>query len=351
MESGQNNIVHLSTASVIKVILCVICAVLLYVLGDIVLIALTSIVIASAINPGVEWFVARKIPRGVGVITIYTGVALAFMSIVLFVLPTLITDFSTVLEKATHSASNSDSVKKAFTGTLVEPYLPLFKNISFSDVTKEVTDKVGGNTHNPLQTATTIFGGILSFVLVVVLSFYFSVTKDGVKNFLQIITPQRHEAYVIDLWTRTQKKIGAWMQGQLVLGILVGVLTFLFLSIFKIKHALLLGVLAGVFELIPLFGSTLAAVPAVFVGFNQGGFPTALTVVFIYLVIQQFENHLFYPQVVKKLVGISPLLVILALVIGAKLGGVVGVILAIPASVLLVEYLEDVDKRKANHKH
>jgi predicted PurR-regulated permease PerM len=91
----------------------------------------------------------------------------------------------------------------------------------------------------------------------------------------------------------------------------------------------------------------LAAIPAIMLTLLDKGFGGAFGVFLWYLLVQQFENNLFYPLVVKKIVGISPLLVILALVIGAKLGGILGVILSVPVSVLLVEFFDDLDKRKA----
>ena len=99
-------------------------------------------------------------------------------------------------------------------------------------------------------------------------------------------------------------------------------------------------------EFIPVFGPTIAAVPAVLLAFSDAGVGTALLLVGLYLIIQQFENQLFYPLVVKKIVGISPIVVILALVIGAKVAGILGAILAVPLSAALMEYLDDIEKSK-----
>jgi predicted PurR-regulated permease PerM len=186
----------------------------------------------------------------------------------------------------------------------------------------------------------------LSFILIIVLSFYLTVQEDGVGKFLGIITPIRHEKYVIDLWKRSQKKIGHWMQGQLLLAVIVAVLVYLGLMILGVKNALLLAVLAGLLEVIPVFGPVISAIPAILSAFLDGGITFALLVVGLYVIIQQFENHLIYPLVVKKVVGVSPIIVILALIIGAKLAGFLGIVLAVPVVSALMEFVEDVEKKK-----
>ena len=132
----------------------------------------------------------------------------------------------------------------------------------------------------------------------------------------------------------------------MVLGLIVGVLLYLGLTILGVPNALLLAVLAGLFELIPVFGQILAAIPALALGFADGGFTAFLLVGGLYLIVQQFEAHLIYPVVVKKVVGVPPLLVILALIVGAKLAGFLGILLSVPIAAAIQEFVSDVDREK-----
>ncbi|TSC68058.1 MAG: hypothetical protein G01um101472_175 [Parcubacteria group bacterium Gr01-1014_72] len=193
---------------------------------------------------------------------------------------------------------------------------------------------------------STIFGGVLSFVLIIVLSFYLAVQEDGVTNFLRIVAPIQHQRYIIDLWKRSQRKIGLWLQGQLLLGLIVGILVYLGLTVLGIKNALLLAILAGFFEIIPVFGPILASIPGIIIGFADGGVTSGFLVIGLYLIIQQFENHLIYPLVVRKVVGVSPILVILGLVVGGKLAGFLGILLSVPIAAALMEYFSDVQRSK-----
>jgi len=164
-------------------------------------------------------------------------------------------------------------------------------------------------------------------------------------NFLRLVTPHEHEAYVVNLWARSQRKIGKWLQGQILLALLVGVLVFIGLTILDVRYALALSILAATFEIIPVFGPILAAIPSVIVAFIQS--PTlGLWVILLYVIVQQVENHIIYPLVVRKAIGVPPLLVILALLIGGKLGGLPGFILAVPIAATIMEFTNDVAERK-----
>jgi predicted PurR-regulated permease PerM len=136
------------------------------------------------------------------------------------------------------------------------------------------------------------------------------------------------------------------MQGQIILGVLVGVLVYLGLVVLQVPHAFSLAIVAATFELIPVFGPTLAAVPAVMVGFTSS-VSLGFMVIAFYVIIQQFENHLIYPIVVRKVVGVPPILVIIALLIGVKIAGFMGIILSVPLAAALMEFVNDVEKRKA----
>jgi predicted PurR-regulated permease PerM len=180
----------------------------------------------------------------------------------------------------------------------------------------------------------------------VVMSFYLAVEEDGVGKFLKIITPLKHEKYVISLWKRSQKKIGLWMQGQLILAVIIGMLVYLGLMLLGVKNALLLAFLAASFEIIPLFGPILASIPAITISFVDGGFTSALIVAGFYIIVHQFENQLIYPLVVKKVVGVSPIVSILALVAGWQLAGFLGLILSVPIASVMIEFFEDLERNK-----
>lgn len=346
--------IEISSSTIIKTVLFLIVFWLLYILRTSVLAVVAAIVIASAIDPGVRWFEKRRVPRVVGVITIYLSATALTGFILFFIVPTFLLETSSLVSNIpTYINQINDAIPLLDQGIL-EGYSPIIKqladSISNASYVQNISNGVAASSSGVFDTER-IFNGVLSLVLITVLSFYFSVTKDGVTHFLRIVTPIKNEEYVIDLWTRTKIKIGAWMQGQIFLGALVGSIIFMLLSILHVKHALPLGILAGILEIIPVFGPTLAAVPAVMFALLDGGAGLGIWVLLVYVLVQQFENHIFYPLVVRKMVGIPPILVIISLVVGYDLAGFLGILLSVPLSVLLVEFLNDLDKKKTLAKN
>lgn len=346
---GRPISVNITTRTIITTMLLIIGVALIYFLRDLVLVVLAAIVIASSMEPGVHFLMRYKIPRLLGVMIMYLLVISAFSSVIFFFIPPLLDDAATFLKALPETlASLNFSISDITHGLL--PWGSVADTISSADLLHNLSQSLVASSGSVFATLSAFFGGITSFVLIVVFSFYFSVQETGVENFLRVVTPIDEQAYVLHLWRRSQDKIGKWMQGQLILAIIVGVLLYLGLSIVNfylgMPYALLLAVLAGIFELIPVFGQFLAAIPALAVAFVAGGVPEALLVGGLYVIVQQFEAHLIYPVVVKKVVGVPPLLVILALLVGFRLFGFLGVLLSVPIAGAIQEFMSDVDREK-----
>jgi predicted PurR-regulated permease PerM len=334
--------VNITAGSIIKGILFVLLLALLWYLRDIAIVVLTAIVLASAMEPAIQFFMRYRLPRLAAIILLYLIIGAAFFSVIFFFIPPVLNDASNLLKQLPETLANIN-LNQITDGLPWSQFTPSF---SSADLLQNLSSTISSTTGGVFSTVSAFFGGVTSFVLVVVFSFYFCVQETGVDDFLRIVSPVENQAYVLNLWKRSQDKIGKWMQGQLMLALIIGVLLFLCLFIFHIPHPLLLAVLAAVFELIPVFGQFLAAIPAVAVAFAAGGVPEALGVALIYFVVQQFEANLIYPVVVKKVVGVPPLLVILALLIGFKLFGFLGVLLSVPLAGAVQELVSDIDRRK-----
>jgi predicted PurR-regulated permease PerM len=309
----------------------------LYYLADMVLIVLSSIVIAASAEPAVRALTLRRVRRAFAATIVYFSFVGLFAVIGYMFIPALLEQTAQLV---------NDLPKYAAASSAVEFSAPVVGTISSVDAVHKLQELIATVSSNPFGALAYIFGGIVGLLLVFIFSFYFTMEEKGVEEFLRLVTPASNEKYVLDLWARVKTKIELWMQGQLLLGVIVGVLTFLLLTIFGIPHALVLSVLAGTFELIPLFGPTLSAFPAFGIAYAAGGISLGLVAIGIYVVIQQFENHLIYPLVVTKVVGVSPVMVILALAVGIKLAGFFGVLLAVPAAALIQEIAADIDKRR-----
>ncbi len=342
----EDRTISITTGTILKTLLILVGAWLLYFLHDLVLIVLAAVVIASAMEPAVRVFRKWGVPRILAVILIYLLLFSFLFSLFYFFVPTVLED---VVSFVSALPSYIETINRmgSFTQYTTVLGFPSPAELSPGELLSYVRDNFQLSfLGNGLSTATSVFGGVFSFILILVFSFYFTVMDTGVDDFLRFIAPLKYQKYLLDLWFRSKHKIGLWMQGQLLLGVIMGVLVYLGLTILGIKHALLLAVLAACFELIPLFGPVLAAVPAVLLGFVDGGFTTGVFVIALYVILQQFENHLIYPLVVTKVVGVPPLLVILGLIIGAKLAGFLGILLSVPIVAAFQELFKDINARR-----
>lgn len=317
-----------------------------WLLRDLLLLILTAIVIASAIEPGIAFFIRYGLPRFVSALLVYVLVFGSVFSVFYFFFPPIVADATNFFSAAPHYldtlnlgslSSLNSSLSAGGTHSLVQTLISLQGAFTAS-------------TGGVLQLFITFFGGIFSLLMVIVLSFYFALQDAGVTDFLRLVMPLKYEHYSIDLWRRSQKKIGLWMQGQILLSVIVGILVYLGLLVLGIPYALLISVFTAMAEIIPVFGSLMAGAVAVVIAFSTGGFSLAAIVAGLYVVVNQFESNLIYPLIVKKIVGIPPLLVIVALIAGGTLAGFLGVLLSVPVAAVVLEFVTDFDRHKRGEK-
>lgn len=335
---------RISTGSIVKILLLLFLAYILFKLANILILILVAIVIASFVEAGVRLCARYKISRTLAVPVIFT-VVIAILFIVFYAfIPIVFRELSDI-------------------ATLLSTYFPTTDRIDSQSI-EGATDFVNSIATNPssslienIKSATTVlsqgaisiigstFGGLLNLILVVVMSFYLSIQERGIDTFLRILTPAGKEKYVLNLWARTQYKIGLWFKGQLLLGVLVGSITFAVLALLGVKYAFLIGVITGIAELIP-FGVIFATIPAVLFAVIDSGVVLGIKVLIYFVIMQQVENYVLNPLISRRIVGIPPLVVLLAFLIGITLAGFWGAIIAIPAAVFVLEYLSDVEQSK-----
>ncbi len=325
----------------------------LYYLRDIALVVLAAVVIASAIEPVVRRLRHYlKLHRIVAVVVVYLLIVFVLAALLVFLVPAVMSEAVKFINEIPRTVSLADlwSPVESFglhvnsNGALAD------RAISLREFITGLQTILTGTGESAFETASAIFGGALSLILIFVLSFYLAIREDGVDEFLRVVTPVKRHEYIVNLWKRSRRKIGLWLQGQVILGLIVGVLVYIALTIVGIPYALALALLAVVFEIIPVFGPILASVPAILIAFTERGLGIGILVAGLYLAIQQLENHIFYPLVTKRVVGVNPIVVILALLVGAKLAGVLGALVAVPLVAAMMEYVNDIEERRKTER-
>jgi predicted PurR-regulated permease PerM len=174
-----------------------------------------------------------------------------------------------------------------------------------------------------------VFNGFFSGLTVLVISFYLVAEQKGMISFIKSLVPPNHQDFAMTLVRKIQNRMGRWVIGQLILSFCIFAVTFAGLSLLGVKYALFLALLAGLLEVIPYIGPFVAAVPAIFFAFLQSP-ALGVAVAGLYLLVQKTEGYFLVPKIMEKTVGTSPLLVLISLLIGYKLAGILGLLLAVP---------------------
>ncbi|MDD3887495.1 MAG: AI-2E family transporter [Patescibacteria group bacterium] len=324
-----------SYATFLRAVLIVLLLMFLFAVKDILLLIFVALVIASGLDPVVDWLQKKRIPRGISSLFLFL-ILLGLIALVVYLLvPPLIEQTRQLVEVLPGYFQTVFEKVSEFTGYSQEQSLEKAKEILTS-----LEDKIGGAASSVYDFFSSLFGGILSIVMIFVLSFYFIVEEGSFKKFIRSIVPFRHRPYVEDLVGRMQLQVGKWLRGQLLLGLIVGVVIYIGLSLMGVKYALVLALVAGILEVVPYIGPVISAIPAVLIASAQSPL-LALLVVILYFLVQQLENHLLVPKIMQKVVGLNPLVIILVILVAVKLAGVLGAIVAVPAATLISVFLKD----------
>lgn len=336
MPKSQIKLVDLSILTIIKFFLVILALFFIYLTLDVIAILFVSLILAAAIGPAVTILARWRVPRSVSVI-IFIVVLMAFFLIILTFLIPLIGN------QLTQLLSNLPRYYEKFNIfiTTIKKYFFFVEDSNFSQIIESLnlkqyfTDQAGP----VLARIYKFFSGLISFIVVLVITFYLVVEQDALNRVSRLVVPIKYQEFFVGLLRKIQVQIVNWLKGQLILSFIVGLMVYVSLTILGVDYALVLALIAFLGEFIPYLGPVLAAIPAILIAFVEAPI-LGLFVLIIFVVLQQAENHILVPKVMQRAVGLNPVISIVALLIGAKFG-LIGVILAIPVTTAIVVVLKE----------
>lgn len=308
-------------------------------LRNFIMVVIVSVIIASFIEAGTKVLKRVKIPRVLAVFIFYfLGFGMLF-GVLYLVVPLFLNELTSFIDLFPPNSALAQLLGSfADTG---------FSSATFRDLLQ--SNNLLSGTGALAQSFQGIFGGLLNAILVLIISFYLSIQERGVEQFLRVVTPEKYEEYVVDVWQRTEKKIGYWFGGQMLVALLVGLVTYIGLFLMGVPYALILAALSFVFEFFP-FGTVLALAPAVVLGYLGGGFGLAFQIFILYGVIHYIEAYFLQPYILHRTIGMPMLVIILAVIACFELFGIIGILIAIPIAVLILELIYDQGLAKFKRK-
>ncbi len=290
---------------------------LIYYIRDIILEVFVAILISSILNPFVSRLSKFKIPRTISIIIVYA----IFFGIFSFTIASLIPP---LIEQTTRFATG---LPEYFRNLGVPP------NIS-EGALNQFSQQLANLPSQILKISISVFSNILSLLAVFIFAFYFLLIRNNLYNQLAIFFGDEKAKEIGKVLDELEFRLGGWSRGQFTLMLLVGLANYIGLTLLGIPFALPLAFLAGILEVVPYIGPIIAAIPSVVVGLGISPV-TGLAVFALAFLVQQVENYIFVPKIMEESVGVSPIVTLLALAIGFRLAGVVGIIISVPVVITL----------------
>ncbi len=296
---------------------------LLFFVREIILQLFVALLLMTILEPIVVLLTRIKIPRAISVLITYILVLGVLGGLVALIAPTLAQQ-TTNFVNALPSYLNNIGINSTIGGNLSQGLL----------------SQLGGIPGEILNFTVSVFSNVVAVVTVLVFAFYMLLTHDklqGQAGFLFGESKQQRIGRLIIAW---ENKLGKWARGQLLLMFAVGLGTYIGLFLIGIPFALPLAILAGLLEIIPILGPIVAAIPAVIIGFGISPV-IGLAATAASFLVHQLEGYVLVPKIMEKSVGVSPLLVLISIAIGAKLLGIMGVIISVPFVITLQVLIKD----------
>jgi predicted PurR-regulated permease PerM len=294
----------------------------LYFIRDIILQFFVALLVMAILNPLVVRLSKFKIPRAVSILVAYI-LTLGMVGVTLAgIIPPLVDQTTTFVNNLPEYIENL-----AVPNIVVEP------------VINQLFSTLGELPGQAAKATISIFSNLINVLFVLIFAFYLLMARSKQDEQLDVFFGKERSKKIAKIIDMLEVKLGGWARGQLALMFLVGLITYVGLRLLGIPYALPLAILAGLLEIIPYFGPIIAAVPAVIIGFSISPLIGVATTALAFL-IQQLENYLIVPKIMGKSVGVSPVVILLALMIGFKVAGAMGALVSIPVFITLQVFVK-----------
>ncbi len=357
-------VMHISLQSVMKAafgILAIVAGVwLLFHLRDKILLLLLAVFVATVIDPSVSKMERFGVPRAIAILVHYFFAIFILLFLLLSFIPIIaeqIQGIAIIISAQVDLFLGNPRIDLPFVQDevnfrmteLVKSTLQTMNIYQFADALSQFGQSLSTAAQGGVRFATRIAGGLVNFfvsmIVVLVLAFFMQMEKESIMRWVRGFFPSDYRTYFDNKFEVMHGKIGQWARGEILLMLTIFSLSLVALLILRMPYALTLAVLAGICEFIPAVGPFIAAVPSVLIAFTQGGLVMGLVVAGVYYIIQWCENNLLVPLIMKRAVGLSPIAILFAMLVGVSFSEtvhpVLGIMLAVPTTTILAIFLDD----------
>ncbi len=327
----EERVLDISWGTILKISIAILVFYTLYSIRDILVSVIFALVISILFNPVIDFLEKKKIPRVIATLFVYVSVFALLSFILYWTVPVFVFEIQQFAQ-----------LFPQYFGKLSPPLrgLGLEAFESFETFTLALQDWLIQASSSIFGILIAIFGGIFSTVTIFAIAIFFSIEEKEVKKAIEVIAPKKSEEYFQDLWQRCQNKTAAWFGTRILSSLFVGLVSYITLNILNVNYASILSLFAGIMDIIPVLGPIFAGTIITILAALDSWFK-ALFVLLAFVLIQQIEGNIITPILTRKLVGLPAILVLIAVLVGGRLAGSLGAILAIPLTSIIYEFLRD----------
>jgi predicted PurR-regulated permease PerM len=304
-------------------------------LVQLLIVLFAAVLLATSIDQPTGWLERRGLPRSVGALLLFLLLFLAFAGVVALLVPLLHAEFLSLQDDLPRYADQLNG--------FAQRHLPNYNaqaNFSFSKLGEQASGHVG-EIAGRLTTVTLAVGHTLVLIFATfVLAYFMAASPEMGMQFVRRFTPVPHQERAANILHAVNLRVGAWARGQLIIAVSFGLAMGLGLWAIGIPYAASLGTTAAVLELIPYVGGAITVVLAVLMALSVGPWQV-LAVIVLYLVLINIEAHILAPVLLGRVIGLPSIAVLIALLAGVELLGILGALLAVPATVIVWAIIEE----------
>ncbi|MFH1424016.1 MAG: AI-2E family transporter [Candidatus Nealsonbacteria bacterium] len=336
----ESKILDISWEAILKMAVALFTFYLIYLIRDILIWVIFGLIISVLFNPAIDFLQKKHFPRILATILVYVTLFIATGFLIYSVAPLFVTE---IQQFSQFFPEYFEKLSMPLRGLGIEA----FENIdAFTKTFEQGLTKASANIFSAVG---AIFGGIFSAVTIFTIALFLSLEEKSLDRVIGILTPKKYEAFALNLWARSQKKVSGWFGSRILCCLFVGLTTYLACYVLNIKYAVSFGLLAGVLNMIPIIGPVVVGV-AVAMLVAATSWTKAVFFIVAFVIIQQIEGNILSPVLTKKFIGLPPVLVLISVMVGGKLWGFMGALLAIPVAGILFEFLRDFLKKRKEEK-
>ncbi len=335
----REQVLDISWETIIKVFVAIFIFYIIYLARDIALWFFFGLAISILLEPAINFLRKLRLPKLVAVVLVYLSIFGILGLLVYLTAPIFISEIKQFSQ---------------FLPDYFEKVSPVLRQLGV-DVAKSFKEfsglLVGGleqSSKGVLNALMALFGGLSSALFILTIAFFLSLGDRGPEKFLALVLPKRYEEQIISFFEKAQTKVAGWFGARILACLFVGAASFIVFYIFGIKYALLLALISAILNFVPYIGPlTTAVILVIFIAVSSGSWVVVFYVLLAVTAIQAVESMLLTPLLMKKMIDLPPVLVLIALLVGAKIFGFLGMIFAVPLFGIIFEFMKEfLEKRR-----